>query len=382
MRSAHLGRGSLANLDPHNSLNLYVYCNNNPVNEVDPSGLEGFRVASDGVSLERRYTLTANLPNRNLQTEFRSPGGGEWYSEQRTVFWDTRSNRQSIVERWFPADETALDVVEHRAFQEWVHRTEAELADSLGKYSVPVKELDHQLEESVWLAEGGWVGRTYVQDITVQGEPFQLVYGPAPRPRGACEPYMRVVGVKWGGSGPGVAQYVAEDVWFDYKKSALTGAAVQTIVEASLITIGEVAALRAAAIPKTVRVYRVEGSVNARLVIGEGGTVAILDGENTLFLNFGSKARAEEYLAQKLNPAQKMGPLPGATIKSFEVRKSVLDELRRTAVTESDLFRNPALKGRPLRVDIRKAPDQFGLRSAQIERLKEFIIQGSGREGL
>ncbi|TWW07866.1 hypothetical protein E3A20_30050, partial [Planctomyces bekefii] len=29
MRSAHLGRGSLANLDPHNGLNLYVYCNNN-----------------------------------------------------------------------------------------------------------------------------------------------------------------------------------------------------------------------------------------------------------------------------------------------------------------------------------------------------------------
>jgi len=43
MRSAHLGRGSLANLDPHNGLNLYVYCNNNPVNVVDPSGLEGER---------------------------------------------------------------------------------------------------------------------------------------------------------------------------------------------------------------------------------------------------------------------------------------------------------------------------------------------------
>ena len=43
MRSAHLGRGSLANLDPHNGLNLYVYCNNHPVNVVDPSGLEGER---------------------------------------------------------------------------------------------------------------------------------------------------------------------------------------------------------------------------------------------------------------------------------------------------------------------------------------------------
>ena len=40
-----------------------------------------------------------------------------------------------------------------------------------------------------------------------------------------------------------------------------------------------------------------------------------------LFLNFGSKARAEQYLAQKLAKG-----LPGAEVKSFEVPKSFLDE--------------------------------------------------------
>jgi filamentous hemagglutinin len=101
-----------------------------------------------------------------------------------------------------------------------------------------------------------------------------------------------------------------------------------------------------------------------------------------LFLNFGSKARAEQYLAQKLNPAQKLGPLPGAQVKSFEVPKSFLDDLRASAVTEKQLNLDPSLAGRPLRVDITKAPDQYGLRPEQIEALKNAIIQGSGKVGL
>jgi filamentous hemagglutinin len=43
---------------------------------------------------------------------------------------------------------------------------------------------------------------------------------------------------------------------------------------------------------------------------------------------------------------------------------------------------NPSLKGRPLIADPTKAPDQFGLRPAQIEALKRIIVKGSGRNGL
>lgn len=43
--------------------------------------------------------------------------------------------------------------------------------------------------------------------------------------------------------------------------------------------------------------FRVEGTPNTRVLIGEAGQVTIVDSESALFLNFGSKARAEQYLA-------------------------------------------------------------------------------------
>jgi hypothetical protein len=87
----------------------------------------------------------------------------------------------------------------------------------------------------------------------------------------------------------------------------------------------------------------------------------------------------EPYLAQKLNPAQKLGPLPGAEVKSFEVPKSFLDELRASAVPEALAGQNP---GKPLIVDVTKAPNQFGLRPEQVEALRKAIIQGTGKTGL
>jgi filamentous hemagglutinin len=118
------------------------------------------------------------------------------------------------------------------------------------------------------------------------------------------------------------------------------------------------------------------------LILAENGEVAIVDPNKTLYLNFGDKARAEQYLAQKLNPNQKLGPLPGAEVKSFEVPKSFVDELRASAVTEAELAANPALKGRPLVSDPTKTPDSFGLRPEQIEKLKKAIIEGSGKTGM
>src|SRR5207249_1215694 len=71
----------------------------------------------------------------------------------------------------------------------------------------------------------------------------------------------------------------------------------------------------------TIRVYRVEGLPNARIIISEGGVV-VVEGEQMLFLNFGSRARAEEFLARRLAQA-----MPGATVRSFEVPRSFLNDL-------------------------------------------------------
>jgi len=122
-----------------------------------------------------------------------------------------------------------------------------------------------------------------------------------------------------------------------------------------------------------VRVYRVEGTPNTRIAIDERGGVAIVDESKTLFLNFGSRARAEQFLTQRLAQG-----LPGARIKSFEVTKSFVDELRAIAVTEQKVS---AFPDRPIAVDLTKAPDQFGLRPEQIKALNDAIIQGTGRIG-
>jgi hypothetical protein len=128
--------------------------------------------------------------------------------------------------------------------------------------------------------------------------------------------------------------------------------------------------LRRSVLQQAVQVFRVEGAANARLVIGEGGQVAVADGERMLFLNFGSRARAEEFLARRLSQG-----MTDATMKSFQVPKSFLDELRATAVPESMAGTNP---GKPILVDVTKAPDQYGLRAAQIDALRRAILQGSG----
>jgi len=68
--------------------------------------------------------------------------------------------------------------------------------------------------------------------------------------------------------------------------------------------------------------------------------------------------------------------MEGIAIKSFEVPQSFLVELRAAAV-EQRLARQ--FPGRPQIADPTKAADQFGLRAAQIQKLRDAIIQGSGR---
>ena len=119
-----------------------------------------------------------------------------------------------------------------------------------------------------------------------------------------------------------------------------------------------------------VTVYRVEGLPNTRLVVGDTGQVMVL-GDQTLFLNFGDKARALEFLAKRVKQN-----MPGAALKSFEVPQSFLTDLRNAAVSEEEVGAHPES---PISLDVTKAKDQFGLRPDQIEALRETIIQKSGK---
>jgi filamentous hemagglutinin len=103
------------------------------------------------------------------------------------------------------------------------------------------------------------------------------------------------------------------------------------------------------------------------------GSVGIV-GDEMLFLNFGDRARADAFLGKRLAQGWE-----GATMKSFRVPRSLLDDLRATGLPERLARQFP---DRPLVVDVAKAADQFGLRPQQIETLRRAIIQGSGKPGL
>ena len=120
-----------------------------------------------------------------------------------------------------------------------------------------------------------------------------------------------------------------------------------------------------------VRVFRVEGSINERIIIGKNGQVAIENSQKSLFLNFGDSERANEFLAKRLSQG-----MTDVSIKTFEVTKSVLDRISSEAVLESEASNFP---NRPIRVDVTKAENQFGLRSEQIKMLEKEIIKNSGK---
>lgn len=87
--------------------------------------------------------------------------------------------------------------------------------------------------------------------------------------------------------------------------------------------------------------------------------------ERALFVNIGQPLRAKEFALVNRGG--------NATVTAVEVDASLLEKLRATAVYDkSQAARlNPTA---PLRVDINKAPDQFGLRTPeQIQLLRDAI---------
>ncbi|MGK9004550.1 hypothetical protein [Citrobacter europaeus] len=124
----------------------------------------------------------------------------------------------------------------------------------------------------------------------------------------------------------------------------------------------------------TVTVYRIEGVPNTRVLSGEKGQVTIT-GETTLYLNFGDKARAQDFLQKHISQN-----MEGATVKTFEVPTSVLNDLRNSAVKER-VTRLPENKGKPVISDPIKADDQYGIRPDNLKDLQDKIIQGAGNDG-
>ena len=114
-----------------------------------------------------------------------------------------------------------------------------------------------------------------------------------------------------------------------------------------------------------VNVYRVEGLPNTRIHIGESGEIVIA-GNKTLFLNFGDRRRAVEFLNKRITQG-----MEGVQIKSFQVSQSFFDDVIRNAIPESMARQFP---GKPIIVDITRARNQIGLRGDWIKRLLDSII--------
>ncbi len=113
-------------------------------------------------------------------------------------------------------------------------------------------------------------------------------------------------------------------------------------------------------------VYRVEGGGSRELVsIGPSSGVTL--GRSTGYYNFGSLARAREFLAMRGS---------GARIVAFEVDDRWVRSLRSAVIPEGG---TGPLQGQPRLVDVTYAHDQFEIPASLAPEMEQFIIPGTGR---
>ncbi|PHV10065.1 hypothetical protein CSQ89_18225 [Chitinimonas sp. BJB300] len=125
---------------------------------------------------------------------------------------------------------------------------------------------------------------------------------------------------------------------------------------------------------KTVTLYRVDDAGFAPR-IQANGTVPVVTtssgGERALFVNLGQPQRAKDFALVNRGG--------NAAITAVEVDASFLERLRATSIYD----KGPGVKlnpTAPLRVDVNKAPDQFGLRTPEhIQWLRDAIKPGTTR---
>ncbi|AUA56388.1 Uncharacterised protein [Achromobacter spanius] len=137
---------------------------------------------------------------------------------------------------------------------------------------------------------------------------------------------------------------------------------------------GLVDAGKVPSVGESVTLYRVDDAGFTPRIL-EDGTVPVVStkagGERTMFVNLGQPQRAKEFA--RINRGG------NATITAVEVDVSLLTRLRQASIydKEANVKLHPSA---PLRVDVNKAPDQFGLRTPeQIQWLRDAIRPGTAR---
>jgi hypothetical protein len=147
-----------------------------------------------------------------------------------------------------------------------------------------------------------------------------------------------------------------------------------------------------AADKKPVTVYRVEGPDNQRVSINDAGKAHVsksfnsatnqskpglynkpLEYQDRAFLNFGDRARAEEFLAVRHDQGHTQ-----TVMKAFDVPRDTFDQIRKSAVPEN-AARVRGNEHRPIEVDVNKGDNQFGLNWKSLQTVNSTSIPGSGR---
>jgi RHS repeat-associated protein len=327
----------------------------------------------DGQQWQYRYDAFG----RRIAKQRLAPGG-VGVLEQVDFSWDgielveqVHNQTRAVVWDWDPGNYRAVSQVQRTALrdapQQWVDQqfhaivtdlvgTPTELVDADGNLSV-------QPRQTLWGASAAGMGDTPLRFPGQYHDPetglhynLQRYYDPVAGRYASMDP----LGLT---PSPNPQAYVPNPTaWIDpnglmpdcpQKKTTVYRVEVPPVLDAS----GN-------------KVRGKEG--NILLDIDDKGNVQIKN--KMTYLNFGSAARANEYLQKRFDQGA-----PLAKIKSFEVPSSYVDDIRNQAVSEADIKKLDPGRTRPVIADPTKADDQFGIRPNMLPDLRKNIIPGSGK---